>query len=75
MAFERWGGVVNIIRHGEWSFASRPCRNMPGAVAWCKRGEIVSDSPMGAVGSVWFEFGDTEDQAVAKLMREMGVAS
>ena len=67
---------MNVIRHGEWSFAVRLCRNgMAGAIAWCRRGEIASDNPMDAVGDVWFEFGDTEDEAIAKLMREVGVAT
>lgn len=67
---------MNIIRHGDWSFAVRPCRNnVLGYLAWCKRGEITASGPMFESGDVRFEFADTPDPAIAKLMREVGVAS
>lgn len=61
---------------GEWHFAARPCRNGSlGFLAWCKRGKIVSDGPMSEPGDVWFEFGESADDAIGKLAVQMKVAS
>ena len=44
-------------------------------MAWCKRGKIVSDGPMSEPGDVWFEFGESADDAIGKLAVQMKVAS
>ena len=64
------------LRIGHYGFAVRPCRNGAlGFLAWCKVGDTVADGPMTELGEVWFEFGGSADEAVAKLAREVGVAS
>lgn len=64
------------FRIGKWGFAVRPCKNGAiGFLAWCKRGDTIADSPMAENGQVWFQFGESADDAIAKLAREIGVAS
>lgn len=60
-----------------WSIASRACRNgVRGFIAWAKEGDIHEDGPLSEPinDQVWFEFGDTREEAVAKLKIELGLS-
>jgi hypothetical protein len=45
-----------------------------GFVAWGKWGRIVTDCPVREPGNVWFDFGDTPEEAENKVRSEIEAA-
>lgn len=65
---------MNTHTDSGWHFAVRPCENgVPGYVAWAKRAPIRAGGPLGEpLGEdVYFEFGQTEAEALAVLKDEV----
>jgi hypothetical protein len=57
-----------------WRYRCRPGRNgVKGWIAFAKRGCFVSEwgHEIFEPGDLWFEFGTTEDEALAKLQAEV----
>lgn len=66
-----------MSKFGDWYIAVRPCkfvRNGPYFVAWCAKTPELGDNPLAVDFSetVYFEHGDTADEAIRKLKRSIG---
>jgi hypothetical protein len=65
--------MIEVVAHGSWEFATKPSSNGGGFVGWCRVGKIVGDDAISEpCADVWFEFGESRDEVIAKLMREVG---
>lgn len=62
-----------LIRRGDWHIAS--ANGLSGRfVAWGKMGPIVADDPVREPGEhVFFEFGETREAAVKRLIDSLGI--
>jgi hypothetical protein len=57
----------------EWHFRARLARNGSEFIAWCARTPELRNGPLEVDLSeeVYFEFGSTAEEAIAKLKREV----
>lgn len=62
--------MIEVTRHGAMSVATSPTVR-GGFYGWAKVGEIVGRNAIEEPGDpVWFNFGQTRDEVVAKLLAE-----
>jgi hypothetical protein len=62
-----------ITQHGDWQVATAIGRGGK-IVSWAKMGIIQGTSPIDEPGEyVWFEFGNTREEAREKLLDELGL--
>jgi hypothetical protein len=65
-----------VTRHGRFEVATATGASGQGFYGWAKEGEIVGENAIEEPGEpVWFDFGATRDEVVAKLLREVGALS
>ena len=63
---------VRVTRHGEFEIATG--RGVSEFTAWAKMGRIQSDCPIKEPGAhVWFNFGATREDALARILAELGL--
>jgi len=57
----------------QWYFKAKRARNGEGWIAWCAKTPLLGEGPMDVDFSedVYFEFGESKHEALAKLRREV----
>lgn len=62
-----------IVKTAAWQFATAPGKG-GGFMGWAKMGPISGTNPFDEPGEhVWMAHGSTRDEAVAALMKEVGL--
>jgi hypothetical protein len=59
----------------KWYYKVVRLKRQLGYFAMAKHEPFVGDNVMTEPGDVWFEFGDTEEQALCRLKRSLSDAS
>ena len=57
--------------YGRFGTAVRPSQRGIHFMAWACEGETKADNAIEEEGPVWFNFGDTPEEALANLQREL----
>jgi hypothetical protein len=65
--------AVEVTKHSDYEVATIP-GSYDGFVAWAKMGRIQGINPVDEPGEhVWFNFGQTREDAKRKILNELGL--